>query len=80
MSDESISTIPAVTGSLESGNDHVEVSVTGYVAMSDKTMLTIMEENRELWRRLRLLRDAMRLTDWLLLQDEYPEMKAWFDD
>jgi hypothetical protein len=29
---------------------------------------------------LRLLRDAMRLTDGLLLHYDYPEMRDWFDD
>lgn len=47
---------------------------------ADAVRQALMEENRELWRRLRLLRDAMRLTDWLLLHYDYPEMKDWFDD
>ncbi len=46
----------------------------------DAVKRALMEENRELWRRLRLLRDAMRFTDWLLLHYDYPEMKDWFDD
>ena len=47
---------------------------------ADAVKRALVEENRELWRRLRLLRDAMRFTDWLLLHYDYPEMKDWFDD
>ena len=53
---------------------------TGDDNEADAVKQALMEENRELWHRLRLLRDAMRLTDWLLLQTDYPEMKDWFDD
>lgn len=28
----------------------------------------------------RTLRNAIRLTDWLLWQTDYPETQSWFDD
>jgi hypothetical protein len=47
---------------------------------ADAAMRALMEDNRELWRRLRLLGDAMRMTDWLHLHHDYPKMREWFDD
>ena len=47
---------------------------------ADAAMRALMEDNRELWRRLRLLGDAMKMTDLLPLHHDYPKMREWFDD
>ena len=47
---------------------------------SDSALLALAAENRELWRRLRLLRDAIRLVDWHHMQYVHPEMGDWFND
>lgn len=69
-----------VLDSLKMASGPVPVSAAENGAAPNATMLALIEENRELWRRLRLLRDAMRMTDWQQLWYEYPEMKDWFDD
>ncbi|MEW6039638.1 MAG: hypothetical protein AB1648_15560 [Pseudomonadota bacterium] len=55
-------------------------AVSGQASSQGETCETLLAENQELRRRLRTLRDAMRLTDWMLLQNDYPEMREWFDD
>lgn len=47
---------------------------------SDAAPLDLAAENRELWRRLRLLRDEIRLVDWHHMQYEHPEIGDWFKD
>ena len=67
---------PDIAGKLEIRGDIFSIDLQE----SDAALVALQEENRELWRRLRLLRDAMRETDWLQLHYEYPEMQDWFDD
>ena len=58
---------------------HEDIPSTDHHA-SDSSLLALVAENRELWRRLRLLRDAMRLVDWNHMQYDNPEMGDWFND
>ena len=58
---------------------HEDILSTGDHA-SDSALLALAAENRELWRRLRLLRNAMRLVDWHHMQYDHPEMSDWFND
>ena len=61
-------------------NQHTANAVTGEIPSYNQNHQAVLAENHELRRRLRMLRDAMRMSDWLLLQGDYPEMRNWFDD
>ena len=64
---------------------HEDILSTDHHA-SDSSLLALVAEDRELWRRLRvlrlfrLLRDALRLVDWHHRQYDHPEMGDWFND
>jgi len=59
-----------ILGDIPSTDDHA----------CNTALLAVAAENRELWRRLRMLRDAIRLVDWHHMQYDHPEMGDWFND